>query len=67
MKTADLGPGNLFPIYAAASKGINKCKHSKYAVLPVMGERCVLLQGTLQEREGGQAAKSGVDSQNPCV
>lgn len=34
MKTADLGPGILFPIYAAASKGINKSKHSKYAVLP---------------------------------
>lgn len=38
MKTADLGPGNLFPIYAAASEGINKSKHSKYAVLPVVGE-----------------------------
>lgn len=60
MKTADLGPGNLFSIYAAASKGINKSKHSKYAALPVVGERCVLLQGALQERQRGRAAKPGV-------
>lgn len=41
------------------SKGINKSQQSKHAVLPVMGERCVLLQGALQERGGGWAAKPG--------
>lgn len=52
LKTADLGPGNLFPIYAAASKGINKCKHSKNAALPAMGELCVLPPAVNSAGEG---------------
>lgn len=67
LKNADLGPRNLFHIHAAASNGINKPKCIMYAVLPGVGGHCSLPQGTLQEKEGGQAAKPGVASQCPRV
>lgn len=64
LKNADLGPGNLFHVYAASSNGINKSKRNMYAALPVMGGHCILPQGTLWEREGGRAAKPGVAPQS---
>lgn len=67
LKNADLGPRNLFHIHAAASNSINKPKCNMYAALPVVGGHCSLPQGTLQEKEGGQAAKPGVASQRPKV
>lgn len=67
LKNADLGPGNLFHVYAASSNGINKSKRNIYAELPVAGGHCILPQGTLQEREGGRAAQHGVASQSPSV